>query len=63
MIEIAPGVYRIPTMLRAAINSYLFVEDDGSLTLVDAGLKGGRGSCSMRSGISARPRRTCNASC
>lgn len=38
-IELAPDVYRIPTMGRSAINSFAFVEPDGSVTLVDAGLK------------------------
>lgn len=38
-IEIAPGVWRIPTFGRSAINSYAFVQADGSVTLVDCGLK------------------------
>jgi glyoxylase-like metal-dependent hydrolase (beta-lactamase superfamily II) len=38
-IELAPGVVRIPTLGAASINSYAFVEDDGSVTLVDCGLK------------------------
>lgn len=37
-IEIAPGVYRIPT-LGDYINTVMFVEADGSVCLVDAGLK------------------------
>lgn len=37
--EIAPGVVRIPTVGAASINSFAFVEDDGSVTLVDCGLK------------------------
>ena len=37
--ELAPGVVRIPTAGVAAINSFAFVEDDGSVTLVDCGLK------------------------
>ena len=37
--ELAPGVVRIPTLGAASINSYAFVEDDGSVTLVDCGLK------------------------
>jgi glyoxylase-like metal-dependent hydrolase (beta-lactamase superfamily II) len=37
--ELAPGVVRIPTLGAASINSFAFVEDDGSVTLVDCGLK------------------------
>lgn len=37
-IEIAPRVYRIPT-LGDFINSYAFVDDDGQVTLIDCGLK------------------------
>lgn len=40
MIELAPGLYRVPTTPFNAINSFVFVEDSGELTLVDAGLKG-----------------------
>jgi len=36
-IEIARGVYRIPT-LGDFINSYAFIDDDGQVTLVDCGL-------------------------
>jgi glyoxylase-like metal-dependent hydrolase (beta-lactamase superfamily II) len=39
MIELAPGVYRVPTMPFNSVNSFIFGEPDGSLTLVDAGLK------------------------
>lgn len=38
IITLAPGVHRIPTM-GDFINSYAFVEADGSVTLVDCGLK------------------------
>lgn len=38
-VEIAPGLYRIPTAPWDLLNSYAFVESDGGLTLVDAGLK------------------------
>jgi glyoxylase-like metal-dependent hydrolase (beta-lactamase superfamily II) len=37
-IALADGVYRIPT-LGDFINSYAFVDDDGSVTLVDCGLR------------------------
>lgn len=37
-ILLAPNVYRVPTK-SDFVNSYLFIEDDGSLTLVDTGLK------------------------
>lgn len=38
-IELGSGVYRVPTMPGDVINSYLIVEGDGSLTLIDAGLR------------------------
>ena len=38
IVTLAPGVHRIPT-LGDFINSYAFVDDDGSVTLVDCGLK------------------------
>jgi glyoxylase-like metal-dependent hydrolase (beta-lactamase superfamily II) len=37
-IELAPGVHRLPTM-GSFINSFAFVDGDGSVTLVDCGLK------------------------
>ena len=37
VVTLAPGVIRIPTM-GDFINSYAFLEDDGSVTLVDCGL-------------------------
>jgi len=39
VIELGPNVYRVPTVPFNAVNSFIFVEPDGSLTLVDAGLK------------------------
>lgn len=38
VVGLAPGVYRIPT-LGDFINSYAFVNEDGSVTLVDCGVK------------------------
>lgn len=38
-VELAPGVYRIPTFPLNSINSFAFTEADGSVTLLDAGLK------------------------
>ena len=38
-VELAPGVVRIPTIGAASTNSFAFVDDDGSVTLVDCGLK------------------------
>jgi glyoxylase-like metal-dependent hydrolase (beta-lactamase superfamily II) len=38
-VELASGVWRIPTAPFDWVNSYLFTNGDGSLTLVDAGLK------------------------
>ena len=40
-VELASGVWRIPTKPYDLINSFLFEDADGSLTLVDAGLRGG----------------------
>lgn len=37
-VQLVPGVWRIPTQGRSAINSYALVDDDGSVTLVDCGL-------------------------
>ena len=37
-VALADGIYRIPT-LGDFINSFAFVEDDGSVTLVDCGIK------------------------
>ncbi|MBQ1015769.1 MBL fold metallo-hydrolase, partial [Micromonospora sp. M51] len=37
-VALAPNVWRIPTVGRSAVNSYAFVDDDGSVTLVDCGL-------------------------
>ncbi|WP_214367630.1 MBL fold metallo-hydrolase [Pseudonocardia sp. H11422] len=38
-IELAPGAWRIPTAGSALINSFAFVDDDGSVTLIDTGVK------------------------
>jgi glyoxylase-like metal-dependent hydrolase (beta-lactamase superfamily II) len=38
-IEVVPTVWRIPTVGRSAVNSYAVVEQDGSVTLIDCGLK------------------------
>jgi len=37
-IALAPSVYRIPTVRFDLLNTYAFVDDDGSVTLVDCGL-------------------------
>jgi glyoxylase-like metal-dependent hydrolase (beta-lactamase superfamily II) len=39
-IELAPGLWRVPTTPYDLVNSFLLADDDGSLTLVDAGFKG-----------------------
>jgi glyoxylase-like metal-dependent hydrolase (beta-lactamase superfamily II) len=39
-VRLADGVWRIPTLGSSAINSFALADDDGGLTLVDAGLKG-----------------------
>lgn len=38
-VQLADGVWRVPTAPADLVNSYLLADDDGSLTLVDAGLK------------------------
>jgi glyoxylase-like metal-dependent hydrolase (beta-lactamase superfamily II) len=38
-VQLAPGVWRIPTAPADLINSFAFVDDDGQVTLVDAGTK------------------------
>ena len=38
-VLLAPGVFRIPTAGKDLINSFALVDDDGSVTLVDTGLK------------------------
>ncbi len=39
-VELAPGVYRIPH-IGDFLNSFIVTESDGSVTLIDCGLKGG----------------------
>jgi len=38
-IEVAPGIYRIPTLPWDLVNSFAIRADDGQITLIDAGLK------------------------
>ena len=38
-MQLAPGVWRIPTAFADLVNTFAFVEDDGQVTLVDAGTK------------------------
>lgn len=38
-VQLANGVYRIPTAPADLLNTVAFVDDDGSVTLVDCGLK------------------------
>jgi glyoxylase-like metal-dependent hydrolase (beta-lactamase superfamily II) len=38
-VQLATGIWRIPTVRFDLVNSFLIADDDGSLTLVDAGLK------------------------
>lgn len=38
-VQLAPGVWRIPTAPYDLVNSFLFEASDGSLTLLDAGTK------------------------
>jgi glyoxylase-like metal-dependent hydrolase (beta-lactamase superfamily II) len=39
VVSLAPGVFRIPTAGKDLVNSFVLVQDDGSVTLVDTGLK------------------------
>lgn len=39
-VTLAPGIWRIPTVRRSAVNSVLLAQTDGSLVLIDAGIKG-----------------------
>lgn len=39
VVPLAPGVFRIPTAAKDLINSFALIQDDGSVTLVDTGLK------------------------
>jgi glyoxylase-like metal-dependent hydrolase (beta-lactamase superfamily II) len=39
-IRLAEGVWRVPTVGRNLVSSFVFAEADGSVTLVDCGLKG-----------------------
>lgn len=38
-VQLAANLWRIPTAPRDFVNSFAFVEDDGSVTLVDTGVK------------------------
>jgi glyoxylase-like metal-dependent hydrolase (beta-lactamase superfamily II) len=38
-VQLAANVWRIPTAPRDFVNSFAFVEDDGSVTLVDTGVR------------------------
>jgi glyoxylase-like metal-dependent hydrolase (beta-lactamase superfamily II) len=40
-VALAPGVWRIPTTVGDLVNSFAFTEDDGTVTLVDVGLRRG----------------------
>ncbi len=55
-VLLAPGIWRIPTIGASAVNSFLFEEPDGSLTAVDAGIKG-RGPARIVAGLAALGRR------
>src|SRR4029077_4952342 len=39
-VLLAPGVWRLPTLGRSAVNSFALLGADGGVTLVDAGLRG-----------------------
>ena len=50
-VQIAPRVWRIPTAIGDLINTFALVDDDGTVTLVDAGLS--RGHKRIRAGLAA----------
>ena len=39
-VELSPGIYRVPTAPWDFINSYLILDGDGQITLVDTGMRG-----------------------
>ena len=39
VVQLAANLWRIPTAPASFVNSFAFVEDDGSVTLVDTGVK------------------------
>lgn len=39
-VQLAPGILRIPLVRLDGVNAYAFLEDDGSVTLVDTGMRG-----------------------
>jgi len=51
-VRLAEGVWRIPTFGASIVNSYAFEEADGTVTLVDAGIKG-RGPKRIVEGLAA----------
>jgi len=54
-IPMARGVWRIPTAPADLVNTFAFTEDDGSVTLVDCGLRFGA-SRRIRAGLAAMGR-------
>jgi len=55
-VPLADGVWRIPTVGRSAVNSFVFLDDDATLTLVDAGMRGApRRLCAALAEIGKRP--------
>lgn len=50
-VELAPGVWRIPTVGRDLVNSFALTQEDGSVTLVDCGL--GRAPARIVAGLAA----------
>jgi len=51
-VELAPRVWRIPTTPADLVNTFAFVDDDGSVTLVDCGYRFGA-SGRIRAGLAA----------
>ncbi len=41
VVELGAGLYRIPTVPRDLVNTFVLTDEDGQVTLVDAGTQGG----------------------
>jgi glyoxylase-like metal-dependent hydrolase (beta-lactamase superfamily II) len=56
-VELAPGIWRIPTLGANLVNVFAFEEPDGRLTLLDAGYKGSgaRGTMAGLAALGKRP--------
>lgn len=55
-VVLAPGVWRIATVGPSVVNSFVFEEPDGGITLVDTGLRG-RGPARIEAGLATLGKR------